>query len=157
MCTYETVYVVVSRSGSALLVVFVTFSLALLVTLGGWRVVSLQREILFEQKKYYEQFYLTELVLFYGLSVVEKYFYDFLRVGSVELDMSFIAKALGDQFCLTLFVVPEDQSSVRLSSRLKRPGSGGTSELSCLFRFCKSCDGTKGIFVVDDFVVGASV
>ena len=80
-----------NNRGSALIVVIITMSIVTLLTLGGWRRASMNRDLIMDRERYYKNFYLTELILLYGSKIAQKYFDDFLEKSPLDLDMTAIA------------------------------------------------------------------
>lgn len=79
------------KNASALLLVLGMTSLIGFFTIGWWHRCSLSYDIVCQREYYYENFYLADRVLWYGVSIAKQHFCDFLNTkkkrSCIELDV----------------------------------------------------------------------
>jgi len=121
------------RSASALIVVLAMTTVISVITIGWWHRASLSFDIVVARDCYYNNFYLTDRVLSFGIAVAKKRFSE--KFSCIEVDCSGIDTKHARATCLITRLAKKRndsaaQNSLRLLATLYRRGTGkpGTDE-----------------------------
>ena len=150
--------------GFALLLTIVITSIIGLLAVGWWQRSTLTFDIVSSRKNYYKNLYLTEATFFYGITIVKKYFDDFLKPEVVHqmpitMDLSFILKLLvlenGSDLSISFVVKKDKNFNYGKNSLFLVASLFNRSKLVCSLR-CRLVKYDK-YFVVEHYTLGTAV
>jgi hypothetical protein len=111
-------------------------------------------DIVVSREKYYKNFYLTDLVLHYGIKLSKQYFDDFEN-KKVNLDLSFICKRVEVQHKAILSVSPKSNSILLCASLYD--GDSIIFKISCILKKLYCNDSKKCNYYIKDYTIGTIV
>lgn len=82
------------QKGFALLTIVIVTSVIMIFSLGWWKRSSMIHELVIDRETYVKRFYVTDLLLNYGIHIVKHNWYAFVTKKKTSFDIAFILRQL---------------------------------------------------------------
>jgi cell division protein FtsB len=140
-----------SSASALLLVIFITSVLSLL-TFACWHKSSNYLDLAVQREQYYKNFYLTEKVLDFAISVAKK---NFDSLQKTNIDTSYLVNKDNQDLQAKLFLEKKDNRAYLVSILQNKKNQKELCKLSCLLS--KFVEEKKVRFAISYFTIGNPV